>query len=460
MTGAAPAGKTPAGKTPGREAPATAAEPAAPDPVDERLPVARLVPLAGQHVLAMVAAPVSTAFLTADALRLTPGQTASLLSVTLLLCGAGTLLQSLGPWRIGARLPFVMLPGGAATALFLQVAAEHGPATASGAVILAALLLLAVLPLYARAVRLFPPLVMGVTVLLIGVSMVRVAAGLVTGAPGRPAAPSALALAAVTVGCTLAAYLLLRGVWRQTSILLGMAAGTLVAVATGLGAFAPPGATDAALPRLLPYGAPHFDLLAALPLLIFSLTSLAEATGQTVLNSETVGRTPDPGRDVPRVARADAVASLLAGVFGSAPLVTSSENIGISRLTGVRSRFVTAGAGVLLLGCGLLAPVSRWLAGIPPAVVGGSALVVYAVIAVLGVGMLRRVDLDDRGNAMVAAVALAAGLLPVVSPGLYDGFPGWVRSVLGSGVVAGALTAVVLHGLYRLLTRAREGERP
>ncbi|WP_258177517.1 uracil-xanthine permease family protein [Streptomyces solincola] len=442
-------------------APAPAPKPAPPpDPVDERVPLRRLAPLAGQHVLAMVAAPVSTAFLTADALRLTGPQTASLLSVTLLLCGAGTLLQSLGPWRIGARLPFVMLPGGAATALFLQVAGEHGAATASGSVILAALLLLAVLPLYARAVRLFPPLVMGVTVLLIGVSMVRVAAGLVTGGPGRPAAPSALLLAAATVGCVLLAYLLLRGVWRQSAVLLGMAGGTALAAVTGLGSFTPPGEAAAALPAPLPYGVPQFDLLAALPLLVFSLTSLAEATGQTVLNSETVGRAADPGRDVPRVARADAVASLLAGVFGAAPLVTSSENIGISRLTGVRSRYVTAGAGVLLVLCGLLAPISRLLAGIPPAVVGGSALVVYAVIAVMGVQMLRRVDLDDRVNVMVAATALAAGLLPVLSPGLYDAFPGWVRGVLGSGVVAGALTAVLLHGLFRLRPRARTAPDP
>ncbi|MFJ7068252.1 uracil-xanthine permease family protein [Streptomyces sp. NPDC101115] len=430
------------------------------EPVDARVPWRRLVPLSAQHVLAMIAAPVSTVFLVAGTLKMPPGATASLLSAVLLLCGAGALLQSLGVWRIGGRLPFVMLPGGAATALFLQIAQEHGAPTATGAVLLAAGLLLAVLPLYARVVRLFPPLVMGVTVLLIGIAMIRVAARLVTG-PDGTGEPRAVLLAALTVAATVAAYVLLRGVWRQTSVLIGMAAGTAVAVTTGLGAFAPAAGSGFALPAFLPFGTPRFDLVAALPLLVFSLTTLAEITGQTVLNSETVGRTPAPERDVPRVARADALVSLAGGLFGTSLMVTSAENIGIGRLTGVRSRFVTAGAGVLLVVLGLAAPVSRALAGIPEAVVGGSALVVYAVIAVMGVEMLRRADLSGTGTgSLTAALALAMGLLPLLSPDLYAGFPAWARTILGSGVVAGTLTAVLLTATLGRFGPGSRRQRP
>lgn len=425
------------------------------DAVDERVPLRRLAPLAVQHVLAMVAAPVSTVFLTAGALSLPPDRTASLLSTVLVLCGAGALLQSLGIGRsVGARLPFVMLPGGAAAALFLQIAHDHGPAVASGSVLLAAALLIAVLPLYARVVRLFPPLVMGVTVLLIGIAMIRVSAQLITG-QGGSAPPRAVALAGITVAVTVGAFLLLRGVWRQTAVLIGMVAGTLIAVVTGLGEFSPAAGSGFSLPHPFPYGAPEFDLLAALPLLIFSLTTLAEITGQTVLNSETVGRKPAPDRDVPRVARADALVSLVGGAFGTSLMVTSAENIGIGQLTGVRSRFVTAGAGVLLVVTGLLSPLSRLVAGLPPAVVGGSALVVYAVIAVMGVELLRRADLGEGPDTMVAALALAVGLLPLLAPGTYAGFPGWVRTVLGSGVVAGTLAAVALHAVFRAATAVR-----
>ncbi|MFI5705790.1 uracil-xanthine permease family protein [Streptomyces xanthochromogenes] len=442
-----PASPPPAASPDSPSAPAPSGSSLSPSPVDEHVPLGRLAPLALQHVLAMVAAPVSTVFLTATALRLPPASTASLLSTVLVLCGAGSLLQSLGVWKFGARLPFVMLPGGAAAALFLQIARDHGPAVASGSVLLAAALLFAVLPLYARVVRLFPPLVMGVTVLLIGISMVKVAAQLVTG-PSGTAAPRAVLLAAVTVAATVLAHLVLRGVWRRTAVLIGMAVGTLVAVATGLGTFTPAAGSGFSLPDLFPYGTPEFDPLAALPLLVFSLTTLAEITGQTVLSSETAGRTPDPGRDVPKVARADALVSLVGALFGTSLMVTSSENIGIGRLTGVRSRYVTAAAGALLVVAGLLSPLSRLVAGLPPAVVGGSALVVYAVIAVMGVEMLARAELGERSNSLVAALALAAGLLPLLAPALYNGFPGWVRTVAGSGVVAGTLAAVLLHALF------------
>lgn len=195
----------------------------------------------------MAAAPVSTVFLTAGALRLTGAQSAALLSAVLVLSGAGSLLQSLGVWKFGARLPFVMLLGGAATALFLQTAKDHGPAVASGSVLLAAALLLAVVPLYARIVRLFPPLVMGVTVLLIGIAMVRVAAQLIAGPAGTPA-PRAVVLAGLTVAVTLAAYLLLRGVWRQSAVLIGMVAATVIAAVTGLGTFSPAGAAASPSP--------------------------------------------------------------------------------------------------------------------------------------------------------------------------------------------------------------------
>ncbi|GGU78864.1 nucleobase:cation symporter [Streptomyces albospinus] len=423
----APSDTTPPGTAP----PGTAAV----SPSDERLPLPRLLPLAAQHVLAMIASPVSTVFLLANGLRLPPGRTAALLSATLVLCGAGALLQSFGVLRIGARLPFMMLPGGAAAALFLQIAREHGAATASGAVLLAAALLLAVLPLYGRIVRFFPPLVMGTTVLVIGINMVGVAAPMALGGSG---------LALVTVAATTLGFLLLRGVWRQLSVLLGIAVGTAAAALTGTAFRTVPGGTVLALPRLFPYGVPHFDLLAALPLMVFALASLAEATGQTVLNSEAVGRTPDPARDVPRTARADAVASLGAGLLGGTVMVTSAENIGIVQLTGVRSRFVTAAAGVLLVLGGLLAPGTRLLAALPAPVVGGAALVVYAVIAAMGIALLHRADLGDRTSSAVVALTLLAGLLPLLAPRLYAPLPGWAHTLLGSGVPAAALTATVL----------------
>ncbi|MFZ3571513.1 uracil-xanthine permease family protein [Streptomyces sp. BH097] len=412
-------------------------------PVDERLPLKRLVPLACQHLLAGVAAPVSSVILIATTLKLSTTQTASLLSATLVLCGVGALLQSLGvvALRVGARLPFLMLPGGAAVAIFLQIAQEYGPATASGSVLVAAAFLLCVLPFYGRLVRLFPPLVMGTTVVLIGINMIKVTAPMVASGPG---------LGFATLGVIAVFFLVLRGVWRQMAVLLGLVCGTVIAALMGTDIEVAHGGTFA-LPDPFPYGAPHFDLLAAIPLLVFALASLAEATGQTVLNSEAVGRSPDAGRDVPRIARADALVSLFSGVFGTSLMVTSAENIGIVQLTRVRSRFVTAAAGVLLIVCGLITPLTRVLAAIPEPVVGAAGLVIYAVIAVMGFGMLSRTDLSHGTDSVVIALALVIGMLPIVSPEMYAELPTWARTLFGSGVAAGAIAAVVLSAVFRAL---------
>ncbi|MEU7423450.1 solute carrier family 23 protein [Streptomyces sp. NPDC040750] len=381
-------------------------------PVDESRPLARIVLFGVQHVLVMAATPISAIFLMSATLRLSPGITVDLLSAALLMSGLGSLIQSLGPWKFGPRLPFVMLPGGAPLVLFMSIAQQHGLRTATGAVLLTAAFTFLVLPLFGRLLRFFPPLVIGTMIVIVGVNLVKVGALLVTGQPGAPgfAEPGRLGLAFATIGLIVLFTRLLGGVLRQLAVLLGLVAGTLLALA--LGQVHPDAALAGQLlgmPQPLPFGAPVFDLLAALPLMLYSVASMAEATGQTVINAEAVGKDIDVRSAVPRTVRGDALTSLIGGCFGLPLMVTSGENIGIVRVTGVRSRYVTAAAGVVLVALGFLTPVARALSVMPPAVVGGAAMVVFAVITVLGVQMLSRARLEDHTTMLTCAVALALG---------------------------------------------------
>jgi xanthine/uracil permease len=208
---------------------------------------------------------------------------------------------------------------------------------------------------------------------------------------------------------------------------------------------------------------PHFDVLAALPLLIFSVISMAEATGQTVAIAEVVGKDIDPQTEVPKTIRGDALMSVLGGLFGTSLIITSSENIGIVQATGVRSRFVTAAAGALLVVIALLAPLGRLANAIPAPVVGGTALIVFSIIGVMGINLLRQVDLRSRANMYTLAAALTMGVLPIVVPGLYSRFPSTVQIVLGNGLAMGALTAVIVNALFEHLHlhwRARDAADP
>ena len=151
----------------------------------------------------------------------------------------------------------------------------------------------------------------------------------------------------------------------------------------------------------------------------------------------------------------DALMSLIGGLFGTSMIITSGENIGIVRATNVRSRFVTATAGVILILVALSAFLGRLFDAIPSPVVGGTAMVVFAVIGTMGIDILRKVDLRERGNMFVLACGLTMGLLPILVPGLYSQFPRTLQLVLGNGLAMGAITAIVLDIFFHQLKAAR-----
>lgn len=419
-------------------------------PVDQFRPVRNLIPFAIQHILVMIATPISSVFLIGSALDLSEKVTAAILAAVFVFSGLGSILQSVGVWRIGVRLPFIMLPGGAATILFISTAQDTDLPTAVGAVIITGVFYILSVTVFVRVLKYFPPLVIGSMVLVIGINLVQVTGKLITGNPGTPefGNPDNLLLALVTIGMTVLCFRFLPGMWRQLSVALGLIGGTVLAAFMGMTTFADQVAGPAfATPTLFPFGLPHFDLIAAIPMLVWSLASMAEATGQTVINAEIVGRDIVPTRDVPRVIRADGIITIFGGLFGTPAMVTSGENVGIVRASGVRSRYVTAAAGILLLVIGF-SPLARLLGGIPSAVIGGTAVVVFAIISVLGIQMLARVDFKETGNLVTCTLALAIGLLPVLIPGMFNQLPSIVASLLGSGVAMSALVAVLLNLLF------------
>jgi uracil-xanthine permease len=426
--------------------------------VDAVLPIGQLLVFGLQHVLVMAAVPITSVFLVAKALGLSPALTVNLISATFLLCGIGTLLQSFGPWKFGARLPFVMVPGGAPIVMFLTIAQQRDLQTASGAVILTALFYFLVLPVFSRCLKYFPKIVIGTLLLLVSINLVKVYGGIIAGRAGTPnfADPANIGLALATIGFTVLFARLFKGMLGQLAVLLGLLAGAILAALFGRMDFSGVASGPAwSAPTLLPFGMPHFDIVAAVPLLIFSVISMVEATGQTVAVAEVVGKQVEPRDVVPRTIRGDALISFIGGFFGTSMIITSGENIGIVRATNVRSRYVTATAGVMLILVALSALLGRLFNAIPSAVVGGTAMVVFAIIGTMGIDMLRKVDLHERGNMFVLAGALTMGLLPILVPGLYSKFPETLQLVLGNGLAMGSITAIVLNIFFHHFSAAR-----
>jgi uracil-xanthine permease len=423
-------------------------------PVDEVLPLPQLFLFGLQHVLVMAASPITSAFLVSRALNFTPELTLNLISATFLICGLGTLLQSFGPAGFGARLPFIMVPGGAPIVIFLTIAQQTNLATASGAVLLTAMAYFIILPVFARCLKFFPKLVIGTILLLVAVNLVKIYGGIITGQPNSPAFadPTNILMALATIAFTLLFARILGGMWRQLSVLFGLVAGTCFAAAFGIMNLAGVGSgAIISVPALFPFGRPSFDLIAAIPLIVFSVISMAEATGQTIAIADVVGKDISPEREVPKTIRGDGLASLIGACLGTSLIITSGENIGIVRATGIRSRYVTASGGVILVVLSLLAPLGRLVNAIPGPVVGGTAVIVFCVIAAMGVDILRKTDLGEHGNLFTLAAGLAMGLLPILVPGLYSKFPQSAQLILGNGLAAGTLTAVLFNIVFHHL---------
>ncbi|NHN55579.1 permease [Calidifontibacter sp. DB0510] len=426
------------------------AEPVRPAELDAVRPLRRTILFGLQHFLVMSATPISSVFLISAVLRLEQDITLQLLAASLVLSGIGSIVQSVGVGPFGSRLPFVMLPGGAPVILFIGIAQAHDARVATGAVVLTGLIMFLIVPVFTRLLRFFPPLVIGTMMTVVGINLVQVGAKLMFGQPGKPGYGdgSSVVLGLITIAIIVAAVLLGRGVIRRVAPMIGLAGGTVVAVLMGkthsVDVF---GSGLVRLPTLLPFGPPRFDLIAAIPLLLFSIASMAEATGQTVINSEAVGREPRLRVDAPRTIRGDALVSTAAGFFGMPLMVTSGENVGIVRMTGVRSRFVTVAAGVVLILVGLIAPIPRLLRAVPDAVVGGTSVVVFAVIIVLGVQMLARSALQDHATMFVVAVSLGLGLIPILLPAPYAALPDNLRILAESGVAVSTFSAVLLNAV-------------
>ncbi|GAA0582098.1 uracil-xanthine permease family protein [Halomonas salifodinae] len=429
------------------------------EPVDERLPLGTLLLYGLQHVLVMAAAPITAAFLIGHTLDLPDDVTVGLMSAIFLACGLAGILQSVGAFGFGARLPFVQVPGGAPLVIFLAIAQATDLQTATGAVILTGLFYFLALPFFTRLLKYFPPIVIGTMLLLVAINLIRIFGGLITGRPGSPefASMGGIALALVTIACTVLFARCLSGIWQRIAVMLGLLAGATVAVLSGAMSF------DnvltgpvVAFPQPFPFGMPKFDLFASLPLLIFCVVSMTEATGQTLATAEIVGRKGDHKAIVPRNIRADALGSLFGGCFGTSLIITSGENIGIIRATGVRSRYVTIAAGAMLVLLALIAPLGRLAHAVPTAVVAGTAVIVFAIIGVMGINILRKVDFDQNGNMFTLAAALAMGILPIVVPGFYSAFPQHLQIVLGNGLAMGTLTAVLVNILFHHLGTSRQ----
>jgi NCS2 family nucleobase:cation symporter-2 len=383
-----------------------------------------------------------------------------LINANLLTSGVATLIQTLGFWKFGARLPLVQACSFIALAPMIMIGKEYGMPHVFGAVIAAGALTVLLAPLVSRLLRFFPPVVIGSLITIIGISLMPAAAIWLGG--GNPGAASFgswpnLLLGLVTIAITLVICARFGGLVGNLAVLLGLVAGTAIAAAFGLTDFAQVGqAAWFELSTPLAFGWPRFE---PVPILIMTLAMwviMAETTGNVLAIGHIVGR-PSSQETLGNAFRADGLSTMLGGFFNSFPYNAFTQNTGLIALSGVKSRFVVATSGAIMVLMGLFPKLGALIASVPTPVLGGCAVVMFGMTTVAGIQELARVRFDGTRNALIVAVSVSIGVLPMSFPALFAQASGPLKLVLESGIFLGAITAVVLNVLLNGTNAAADG---
>lgn len=419
-------------------------------PVDTWLPPGKNLLLAMQHLLVMYAAAISIPIVVGNAIGLSHAQLVMLINADLFACGIATLIQSVGFWKFGIRLPLIQGCSFVAVTPMILIGKAHGMPAVYGATIAAGFFCMLIAPFFGKIRRFFPPVVMGTTILLIGLSLlpvaVRWAAG---GAPKAPdfGSPTNLLLAAVSLGTVLATYGFGRGLLRNAAVLVGLLAGTAVAMAVGSADFSKVvGEAWFGVITPLAFGFPVFDPLSILLMCVAMLVIITEVTADFFAVGEMVDKEIGD-KEIANGLRADGLSTVIGGILNTFPYCAYNANIGLVAMSGVRSRWVVATTGVLLLALGLVPKMAAVFASMPLAVLGGAAIVMFSMIATTGLRILAKVDLGNGNNPLIIAASLGIGLITVAVPEFYAKIDGTIKIFLHSGITTGCVTAIVLNAV-------------
>ena len=425
-------------------------------PVDEVLPPSKLAVYGFQHVLAFYAGAVIVPILLAGAIGLSDRQLIHLINADLFTCGIASIIQSVGFWKVGVRLP--LLQGVTFTAVSPMIAigsaagsGTEGLLTIYGAVIIAGLFTFLIAPYFSRLIRYFPPVVTGSVITIIGIALLPVAAADAAGGAGPtldPASGKNLAYALGTLALIVVIQRVFKGFMATVAVLLGLVVGTLVAWSLGDAHFGAVGGSHwVGVTTPFYFGWPKFSIAAIISMIVVMVITAVETTGDVFATGEIVEKRV--GRDdIARALRADGVATTIGGILNSFPYTCFAENVGLVRLTRIKSRYVVAAAGSIMILLGLLPKAGAIVAGIPHPVLGGAALAMFATVAVVGFQTLSRVDFHDHRNVVIVATSVGLAMYVTAQPDVAKAVPDWASIILGSGITLGSITAIVLNFVF------------
>lgn len=422
-------------------------------------PMHLAIPLGIQHVLAMFVANVTPAIIVAGAAGFGFGSNSPdfpsmiyMMQMCMLLAGVTTLLQTIGAGPVGARLPIVQGTSFAFIPILIPLVAGKGVeamAMVTGGVLVGGLLQAALAPFIGRLRFALPPLVTGLIVLMIGLSLLKVGVQYAAGgvpAIGKPEFGSLdnWTVAGTVVIVTLGFKFYGKGMLSSAAILIGLVAGYVLAYFMGMVSFGNVDrAAPFALPKLFPFGI-EFAAGAIIGIALMSFISAIETVGD--VSGITKGGADREATDteIKGATYADGLGTAISALAGALPNTSFSQNVGLIAMTRVMSRHVATIGAFFLIVCGFIPKVGAIISTVPIEVLGGGVIVMFGMVASSGMKMLAEVDWNSR-NMVIFAVSLSLGLGLMQVPEALQHLDGTLKALLTTGLLPAAVCAILLN---------------
>ncbi|TDM45932.1 purine permease [Macrococcoides goetzii] len=398
-----------------------------------------------QHLLAMYAGAIIVPIIVGHALGFSAQETAYLVSVDIFMCGVATFLQVYK--GIGIGLPVVLGCTFTAVTPMIMVGSKHGIDVLYGSLFASGIIIVLISPFFSYLVKIFPPVVTGSVVTIIGITLMPVAMNNLAGGQGSKnyGAPLNILLGLITLIIILVIHRLSTGFIRSIAILLGLVIGTVIASFFGLvNLNAVHESNWFELPKPFRFAGFKFEIGSILLFVIVGIVSLIESTGVYSALSE-ITKTKIDRKDISKGYRAEGIAIVLGSFFNAFPYTAYSQNVGLVSLSGVKSNKVMYGMVGLLLLCGSIPKLGAISTIIPTSVLGGAMIAMFGMVMAYGVKMLGAIDFTRQDNLLIIAVSVGIGLGITTVPEAFSKFGSGYEWLTQNGIVIGTFTAIILN---------------
>ena len=414
--------------------------------------ISEALPLALQHVVAMIVGCVTPAIIVSGAAGLENKEQVLLIQSALVVAALSTLLQLFpigkkGGFAIGSGLPVIMGVSFAYVPSMQAIAQGHGIATILGAQIVGGAVAV-LMGIFVKKIRVFfPPLITGTVVFTIGLSLYPTAINYMAGGTGSEDYGSwqNWLIAFFTLAVVTGLNHFGKGIWKLASILIGIIAGYIVSIPFGMVNFDKVGEAGIfQIPEFMHFGV-EFEISSCVAIgLLFAINSVQAIGDYSATTIGAMNRTPKD-QELQNGIVAYGLSNMAGALFGGLPTATFSQNVGIVTTTKVINRCVL-GLGAVILGvAGIVPKFSAILTTIPQCVLGGATVSVFASIAMTGMKLVASAEMDYR-NSSIVGLAAALGVGVSQATAALATFPEWVTMIFGkSPVVLATIIAVVLN---------------